>query len=108
MHGFSITFIPPALDGAFISRVRDWAEELFQEVRRRQWGTVEDIDRCTDTVWVLAASPKFTGDLAKEIDRTLRRGNLREAATVRKLTKAEDWDAHTAFLPESGRRPTRR
>jgi hypothetical protein len=108
VHGFSITFTPPALDGAYISRVRDWAEELFLEVRRKQWGTVEDIDRCTDTVWVLAASPRFTGDLAKAIQRTLRKGKLLEGASVRKLTTTEDWQGYRRSLHESGRRPTTR
>jgi hypothetical protein len=108
VHGFSVTFTPPVLDGAYIHRVRNWAEELFREVHRRQWGAVEDIDRSTDTVWVLAASPKVTGDLAKEIHRSLRRGNLLQDATVRKLTTTEDWDEYAAFAPEAGRRPTRR
>ena len=101
-QGFCVAFT-----GEHVSRIRDWAEELFREVTRQRWGTVEDIDRSTDRVWVVAASKRVTGDLAKAILRTLRHSHLLDVATVRKLRSDVDWQEYDAFLVSRGR-PTKR
>ena len=50
---------------------------------------------------MVAASRRVVSDLAKAIRRTLRRSNLLEAATVRKLTTEVDWQEYDAFSPAS-------
>jgi hypothetical protein len=69
-------------------------------------GSVDDIDKATDRVFVVAASARVAGDLAKLIRQTLRRSNLLETATVSKLTTA-DWQVYEAISRESRRRPTK-
>jgi hypothetical protein len=108
-RGFLITFAVAPHTDTGIHRIRNWAEDLFRTVRRENWGTVSDPDTATDSVWVVAASARVTGDLAKAITRTLRNGNLLDDAVVRKLTRDEDWTEHEAHLSQqSARRLTKR
>jgi hypothetical protein len=108
-RGFLITFAVALHTDTGIHRVRNWAEDLFRTVTREKWGTVEDPDGATDSIWVVAASPRMTGDLAKAITRTLRSSNLLDYAVVRKLTKDEDWSEYEAHLSQqSARRLTKR
>lgn len=86
-RGFQIVF--PDIGPAGIHRIRNWAENLYWEVSRKGWGTVEDLDRATDTVWVFASSARVTGDLAKAIRRTLRHAHLLEQATIAKFSVAD-------------------
>lgn len=106
-RGFLITFQAALQSDTGIHRIRNWAEDLFREVTRRRWGTVDDPDTVTDRLWVIAASPRVTGDLAKLMTRTLRDSNLLDDATVTKLATTEDWaDYQVSASTKAARRLT--
>jgi hypothetical protein len=108
-RGFLIKFGARLRTDTGVHRIRNWAEDLFRTVKREQWGAVDDPDECTDTVWVVAASPRVTGDLAKAIRRALKNSNLLDDAVVTKLSKNNDWTEYEAHLSQhSARRLTRR
>jgi hypothetical protein len=102
-RGFLITFPASLQDETGIHRIRNWAEDVFREVTRQRWGAVEDPDTVTDRLWVIAASPRVTGDLAKLITRTLKSSHLLDDAAVTKLATDEDWAGLQVSAPRQKR-----
>jgi len=101
--GFLVAFPERGRGEPGIDRIRNWAEDLFHQVRRNSLGSVVDPDRSTDKVWVVAASPRATGDLAAAIRRSLQQHELYDNATVTKLVAPGEWAEYETFLSQGGR-----
>lgn len=89
-RGLVVSFSESGRDGPGVHRIRNWAEALLVDIQRRGWGTVENPDTATDTVWVLTSSRRTMGDLTKAVLRTLRHANLLADAVVTRFADTSD------------------
>ncbi len=101
-RGFVITFPACEPEGPGIDRIRNWAEDLFRHITRKGLGNVEDPNRSTDKVWVVAATPRATGDLVTAIRRSLKQHNLEGSARVSKLADPGAWAEYETFRALGG------